>query len=175
MLWWDSSPMIPFLILIIFPHRSKQRQIFVDSTGNKLKSWVNNILLRDSLVCAYETWPHRCKQTTLLWAVPVSLKDRLFHDPTRTTSSGNFMPISEAIKGTWNRLSHGGFVWLIPGAGKLMGQRAVPLKKIFIKCHLLSNCNRHRLKKADPITMTFCTYQDSTAVLVCAKFRCDQI
>ena len=175
MLWWDSSPMILFLIMIIFPHRSKQRQIFVDSTGNKLKSWVNNILLRDSLMCAYETWPHRCKQSTSLRAVPVSLKIRLFHDPTRTTSSGSFMLISEAIIGTWNRQPQGGFVWLIPGVGKLIGQRAVPLKKFFIKWHLLLNCHRHRLKKGDPITMKFCTYQDSTAVLVCAKFRCDQI
>ena len=29
--------------------------------------------------------------------------------------------------------------------------------------------------KTDPITMKFCTYQDSTAVLVCAKFHCDRI
>ena len=26
----------------------------------------------------------------------------------------------------------------------------------------------------DPISMKFCTYQDSTAVLVCTEFNCDQ-
>ena len=42
-----------------------------------------------------------------------------------------------------------------------------------IKCD--KSYNHYSLKKTTLITMKICTYQDSSAVLVCAKFHCDHI
>ena len=51
---------------------------------------------------------------------------------------------------------------------------ACPTNDTPLNCNLNANFRRYSFKNAHRITTIFCTYQDRTAVLVCAKFCCDQ-
>ena len=49
---------------------------------------------------------------------------------------------------------------------------SIPPNNISLNFKFDESCHHYSSNKTDLITMKFCTYQDSCAVLVCAKFHC---
>ena len=73
---------------------------------------------------------------------------------------------------TW---TNGGLSTLVESSGNSPRCPAILLTKLCSNLKFIQNTIVYIFFHICLITTTFCTYQDSCAVLVCAKFRCDQI